>query len=77
LLDRTIACQEGGIRIHAPALKMTSHELVSISRIPMEALALTHSCHTGCLACGRCRGCQRRFTIFEGLGLEAPSTPFR
>lgn len=71
MLDRTLACQEGGLRVSAPALAMTSLELIASAAIPLEALAATHSCHTGCLACGRCRGCQRRFTAFQSLGLEA------
>ncbi len=70
-LDRTLLCQEGGLRIHAPALPMTSLELISAAGIPLDALAATHSCHTGCLACARCRGCQRRFATFQALGLES------
>jgi 7-cyano-7-deazaguanine synthase len=70
-LDRLLACQEGGLRVSAPALKMTSLELISAAGIPLDALVATHSCHTGCLPCGRCRGCQRRFASFQELGLEA------
>jgi len=72
-LDRALACQEGGLRLSAPALGMTSLELVSAAAMPLEALASTHSCHTGSLACGRCRGCQRRFTTFQALGIEPPA----
>jgi 7-cyano-7-deazaguanine synthase len=71
LLDRILAYQEGGLRVKAPALTMTSLELISAAGIPLEVLAMTHSCHTGCLACGRCRGCQRRFVSFQELGLES------
>jgi len=66
-----LACQEGALGLSTPAIGMTSRELVSISRIPINSLLLTHSCHTGDLACGRCRGCQRRFATFQVLGLEA------
>jgi 7-cyano-7-deazaguanine synthase len=69
-LNSTLACQEGGLQVSAPALNMTSLELVKIAGIPLETLVLTHSCHTGCLACGQCRGCQRRFLTFQALGLE-------
>jgi 7-cyano-7-deazaguanine synthase len=56
---------------------MSSPELVAASGIPVESLVLTHSCHTGDLACGTCCGCQRRFTTFQAIGLEAstPATP--
>ena len=69
-LDHTLACQEGGLHLSAPALTMTSLQLISAAGIPVETLAATHSCHTGCLACGRCRGCQRRFATFQSLGIE-------
>lgn len=70
-LDATLACQEGALRVSAPALSMTSLDLIAAAGIPLEMLAITHSCHTGCLACGRCRGCQRRFAAFQALGLES------
>jgi 7-cyano-7-deazaguanine synthase len=74
-LDRTLACQEGALRLSAPAFTMTSLQLIAAAGIPPETLAGTHSCHTGCLACGRCRGCQRRFTTFQALGIEGPTRP--
>jgi 7-cyano-7-deazaguanine synthase len=69
-MQALLACQEGGLKLSTPAIEMSSQELVSVSRISPESLILTHSCHTGDLACGSCRGCQRRFTTFEALGLE-------
>lgn len=69
-----LACQEGALRLETPAINITSQELVSASRIPLDSLLLTHSCHTGDLACGCCRGCQRRFATFQALGIEAPAT---
>lgn len=70
-MDTTLKVQEGGLRLSAPALNMTSLELISAAGVSLETLATTHSCHTGCLACGRCRGCQRRFKTFQALGMEA------
>lgn len=70
-MGAVLACQEGALQLSVPGINMTSQELVSTSRIPLDSLLLTHSCHTGDLACGSCRGCQRRFTIFQSLGLEA------
>jgi 7-cyano-7-deazaguanine synthase len=68
-----LACQEGALKLSTPAITMTSPELVTASGIPFESLVLTHSCHTGDLACGTCRGCQRRFTTFQAIGLESPT----
>ena len=72
-LDQLLACQEGALRLSAPAIAMTSLQLIATAAIPLEILAGTHSCHTGCLACGRCRGCQRRFATFQALGIEKPA----
>ena len=73
LLDQTLACQEGGLRVSAPALTMSSGELIATAKLPIDLLLMTHSCHTGSLPCGRCRGCQRRFATFQALELEDKS----
>lgn len=73
-LDQLLACQEGALRLSAPAIAMTSQQLIEAAAIPLEILAGTHSCHTGSLACGRCRGCQRRFATFQALGIEKSAT---
>ncbi|HTE89298.1 MAG TPA: 7-cyano-7-deazaguanine synthase [Terriglobales bacterium] len=70
LLDAALAYQELGIRVSAPAISMSSVELVKSSGITPSHLALTHSCHTGRHSCGRCRGCQKHFQVFQHLGLE-------
>jgi 7-cyano-7-deazaguanine synthase len=68
-MQELLRCQEGGIKISAPALHLTSEELVRISAIPRESLACAHSCHVGAFACNRCRGCLKHATIFEQFGL--------
>lgn len=67
-LDRILALQEGGIRLVAPAASMTSSELVRQSKISDGVLGWSHSCHTGDLACGRCRGCQKHSELMAELG---------
>jgi 7-cyano-7-deazaguanine synthase len=52
LADALMAMQEGKIRISAPAIAMTTAELVRISGAPRDLIAWAHSCHTGPLACG-------------------------
>ncbi len=66
-MDRVTAVQEGGIRISAPALTMTTAELVRHSGVPREILAWAHSCHTGNLACGQCRGCVKHYQVTKEI----------
>jgi 7-cyano-7-deazaguanine synthase len=66
-MDRVTAMQEGGIRISAPALTMTTAELVRHSGVPREILAWAHSCHTGNLACGQCRGCVKHYQVTKEI----------
>jgi 7-cyano-7-deazaguanine synthase len=67
LLDSLTSFQELYIRVSAPAIRMSSVELVKASGISQSTLALTHSCHTGRLACGKCRGCRKHITIMDEL----------
>lgn len=62
-MDHVTAFQEGGIRVSAPALSMTTAELVRASGVPREILAWAHSCHVGNLACGQCRGCVKHYLV--------------
>lgn len=62
--------QEGGLSVTAPALHLTSAELVRISGIESNILAYSHSCHTGNLACGRCRGCTKHREVMAELGFD-------
>jgi 7-cyano-7-deazaguanine synthase len=71
LVDELVAAQEGGIRVSAPAKDLTTAELVKRSRVPFSVLSWTHSCHTGALACGQCRGCRKHIEIIELFGLRA------
>lgn len=70
-IDKTnelISFQEGNIVIEAPAIDLTSAELVFKSTIPMSVLSWAHSCHVGNLACGRCRGCIKHSEVMSYLG---------
>ncbi len=64
------AMQEGGLRVTAPALQLSTVDLVRISGVPREVLGWAHSCHTGEVACGWCRGCVKHFLTFQALGHE-------
>jgi 7-cyano-7-deazaguanine synthase len=62
--------QEGGLIVSAPAISMTADELVRTSGIPKDVLAWAHSCHTGELACGQCRGCFKHYETWKTLGWD-------
>lgn len=68
-VDALLSCQEGQMRVAAPAIGITTVELINRSKIPCSLLAWSHSCHTGNIACGRCRGCTKSRETLEELGL--------
>lgn len=68
-LDELVRLQEGGVRVLAPAVELTTVELVGRSGVGMEVLGWTHSCHVADLACGYCPGCTRRVEVLEALGV--------
>jgi len=67
-LDRLMSMQEGHLRVSAPAIDLTSAELVRKSGVPMEILCWAHSCHRSVWACGACRGCSKHYSVMEELG---------
>ena len=67
-LDAVVALQERGVRVFAPAARMTSDELISVSGITDAVLGWTHSCHSSDLACGVCPGCTKHREVLERLG---------
>lgn len=67
-IDNLVAMQEGHIRVLAPAVNLTSTELVRRSKIKQRNLAWSHSCHKSNFACGRCRGCFKHQNVMKVLG---------
>jgi 7-cyano-7-deazaguanine synthase len=70
-MDAVLRMQEGSIRVSAPALQLTSAELIRMSGVPLSTLCWAHSCHTSEYACGRCRGCYKHHEVMAELGHEA------
>ncbi|MGH8493113.1 MAG: 7-cyano-7-deazaguanine synthase [Moraxellaceae bacterium] len=68
-LDHVLSLQEGEIRLDAPAVSLTSTELIRLSGIQPSTLGWTHSCHVSDFACGKCRGCQKHSEVMSSLGL--------
>jgi len=65
-----MAYQEGGMVIDAPAINLSTSELIRLSGIPSGYLAWAHSCHKANVACGCCRGCNKYYKVFEELGYD-------
>jgi 7-cyano-7-deazaguanine synthase len=63
--------QEGSIHIEAPAVELSSAELIKLSGIERPILAWAHSCHVSNFACGSCRGCYKHQAVMAELGYGA------
>lgn len=68
-LSKLVLMQEGSIKVTAPAIEMTTVELVKRSGIPENILMYAHSCHTSNNPCGRCHGCTKYMYVKEQLGI--------
>lgn len=68
-LDEVVRLQEGGLRVLAPAVELTTVELAKRSGVGMEVLGWTHSCHVADHSCGHCPGCTKRLCVLEALGV--------
>ena len=67
-LSKLLEMQEGALRVEAPAIDMSTVELIRASGISSAELAWCHSCHTSNVSCGSCRGCYKYFNVFEEIG---------
>ncbi|RLA76107.1 MAG: 7-cyano-7-deazaguanine synthase [Epsilonproteobacteria bacterium] len=67
LINNLTIFQEGKIKIEAPAIDLTSKELINISGIPLSLLCCAHSCHYNNSACSMCRGCNKYTEIMDKL----------
>lgn len=67
-ISSLVAMQEGGLVIEAPAIEMSTEELVRHANVPSSLLAWAHSCHKANVACGDCRGCNKYFEVLRELG---------
>lgn len=69
LLDGLVASQEGELRLDAPAIGMTSAELVRASGADRSLLCWSFSCHVAPTPCMRCPGCTKQRAVLNGLSL--------
>ncbi|MRV70628.1 7-cyano-7-deazaguanine synthase [Duganella sp. FT92W] len=75
LIDRLLAYQEGGLRISAPAIDLTTSELIKLANVPPSLLAWAHSCHKANVACGQCRGCNKYVEVYQELNNDVAGLP--
>lgn len=66
-MSNALALQEGGLIVEAPAIGMTTVELVRATSVPMPFLSWAHSCHKSDVTCGACRGCNKYFSVLREL----------
>jgi 7-cyano-7-deazaguanine synthase len=74
LINELMAFQEGNLSVEAPAIGLSTVDLVRRSGIPASALAWSHSCHRANVACGQCRGCNKYFEVYHELGYDLDGT---
>lgn len=70
-MGELLSYQEGGLRLRSPASELSQSELFQIAGAPKRMMAITHSCHRSNVACGSCRGCLKRASLFVEIGLES------
>lgn len=66
-LDALVAMQEGELGVIAPAVELSTEELVAASGVTDAVLGWTHSCHRGNVSCGACPGCAKRRDVLQSL----------
>lgn len=66
-LSGLLHLQEGALVISAPAIHLSTTELVRLSGVTSDQLAWAHSCHKSCVACGSCRGCNKYFDVLREI----------
>jgi len=69
-IDHLVSFQEGGIAVTAPAISLTTPDLIKLSGVPRSLLAWAHSCHVSDFACGQCRGCYKYQAVLLEMGYE-------
>src|SRR5271170_4856505 len=66
-VDRLLRMQEGEVSLTAPAIGITSAQLLRTTGFPAEFLGLTFSCHVHEYACGQCAGCLKHREVVEAV----------
>lgn len=67
-INDLLSYQEGGLRVEAPAIEMSTAQLIRHAQVPDGLLAWAHSCHKANLPCGNCRGCNKFSQTYAEVG---------
>lgn len=67
-INQLMVIQEGEITVEAPAIHLSTFELVKEANVPSSMLAWAHSCHKSNIPCGNCRGCFKYFEVWHEIG---------
>lgn len=67
-MNTLLQMQEGGLTVSAPAIGLTTADLIVASAVDDATLGWTHSCHTGDIPCGACPGCTKRAEVLARAG---------
>lgn len=74
-LNALIDVQISGLRVSAPAIAMSTRELVDASGLASDTLGWCFSCHRAPLACGACRGCTKTLELLSSLAKDDNMKP--
>lgn len=69
-MNTLLQSQEGHIVLEAPAILLSTSELIRASGVPPAILAWSHSCHKADIPCGNCRGCNKYFHTYREVGYD-------
>lgn len=67
-ITAVLSLQEGNVSASAPAIGLTSPQLIEASGVDDAALGWTHSCHVSDYPCAQCPGCTKRAEALAAAG---------
>lgn len=67
-LDDLVAFQEEHLRVTAPAVGLTTVDLLQASGVDDAVLGYAHSCHIAVYPCGMCPGCRKHHDVITTSG---------
>ena len=70
LMDQLLQLQEGGLRVEAPAIGVSTADLIRQSGLPASMLAWAHSCHKANTPCWNCRGCNKYRETYDEVSVK-------
>jgi len=68
LISSLMEHQEGRLTVDAPAIHLSTEQLIRQSKVPAGLMAWAHSCHKANYPCCACRGCYKHHEVLEQLG---------